>query len=100
IAEYLPEIGRLVSFVLPSGTGQQGVTSGAHAAALAGQVSNELRAIKAVDLDAPAHLFAACPNSLLFFLGQQYQGIAPVTLYEFDFARKGNRTYHPSFVLD
>lgn len=100
ITETLPEIGRLASFELPSGTGQQGVTSGAHAAALAGQVSNIVRAMKAVDLDAPVHLFAACPNSLLFFLGQQYQGIAPLTLYEFDFARKGNRSYHRSFVLD
>lgn len=100
ISNNLPEIGRLVSFVLPSGTGQQAVTSGAHAAALAGQISSALRGMKGGDPNTPVHLFAACPNSLLFILGQQYQAIAPVTLYEFDFVRKGNQTYHPSFVLD
>jgi SMODS-associated and fused to various effectors sensor domain len=50
--------------------------------------------------DAMAHIFAACPNSLLFFLGQQHQGIAPCIVYEFDFDRRGNKTYQPSFVMD
>jgi hypothetical protein len=93
-------VGRLVSFVLPGGPGQQNVAGGAHAAALAEQIANELRALKATDPDATLHIFAACPNSILFYLGQQHQGIAPCVVYEFDFDRRGSKTYQPSFAID
>ncbi|WCK21744.1 SAVED domain-containing protein [Agrobacterium tumefaciens] len=96
----LPNAGNLVSFALPTGPGQQSVAGGEHAAALAEQVSNHLRSIRADDLDAIVHVFAACPNSLLFFLGQHHQGIAPCIVYEFDFDRKSHKTYQPSFVID
>jgi hypothetical protein len=56
--------------------------------------------MKADDLDAVVHIFAACPNSLLFFLGQHHQGIAPCIVYEFDFDRRAHKTYQPSFVID
>jgi len=46
------------------------------------------------------HIFAACPNSVLFYLGQQHQGIAPCIVYEFDFDRRAHKTYQPSFVID
>ena len=37
-----------------------------------GQSGNpRLRRLKATDPDATVHIFAACPNSVLFFLGQQ-----------------------------
>jgi hypothetical protein len=52
------------------------------------------------DPDALVHIFAACPNSLLFFMGQHHQGIAPCVIYEFDFDRQGNKSYQPSFVID
>ncbi|MGX5843701.1 SAVED domain-containing protein [Mesorhizobium sp. ArgA1] len=100
VAANLPDVGKLVSFALPTGPGQQNVAGGAHAAALAEQISNHLRALKADDPDAVVHIFAACPNSLLFFLGQQHQGVAPCIVYEFDFDRRGNKTYHPSFVME
>jgi hypothetical protein len=85
---------------MPTGSGQQTVIGGQHAAALAEQVSNQVRAIKAGDPDALVHIFAACPNSLLFFPGQQHQGIAPCIVYEFDFDRRQSKTYQPSFVID
>ena len=100
VSAQLPGVGRLVSFVLPGGPGQQSVAGGAHAAALAEQIANELRSLKATDPDATVHIFAACPNSILFYLGQQHQGIAPCVVYEFDFDRRGNKTYQPSFVID
>lgn len=92
-------VGKYISFTLPSGPGQQTVDGGQHAAALADQVANTIRALKA-DPDAVVHIFAACPNALLFFLGQQHRGIAPCVVYEFDFDRRGNKTYQPSFVID
>ena len=46
------------------------------------------------------HIFAAAPNSLLFFLGQEHQAIAPCIVYEFDFDSRSHKTYQPSFVID
>jgi hypothetical protein len=100
IAEHLPEVGRIVSFAIPSGPGHQSVAGGEHAAALAEQLSNHLRTVKQDNPDAVVHIFAACPNSVLFFLGQHHQSIAPCVVYEFDFDRRGNKSYQPSFVLD
>ena len=65
VSAQLPGVGRLVSFVLPAGPGQQNVAGGGHAAALAEQIANELRALKVTDPDATVHIFAACPNSIL-----------------------------------
>jgi hypothetical protein len=96
----LPAVGTLIAFAIPTGPGQQSVAGGAHAAALAEQISNHLRIVKADDPDAVVHIFAACPNSVLFYLGQQHQGIAPCIVYEFDFDRRAHKTYQPSFVID
>ena len=90
----------LLSFSLPSGPSQQAVGGGGHAAALADQISNAIHLARDSNRDAMAHIFAACPNSLLFFLGQQHQDVAPCIVYEFDFDRRGNKTYQPSFVMD
>ncbi|EMG36634.1 hypothetical protein PCS_02646 [Desulfocurvibacter africanus PCS] len=96
----LSEVGKLISFNLPSGPGQASVAGGEHAAALAEQISNNLRRIKAEDPDATVHIFAAAPNSLLFYLGQHHQAIAPCIVYEFDFDRRAHKTYQPSFMID
>ncbi|MGH6864805.1 MAG: SAVED domain-containing protein [Methyloceanibacter sp.] len=100
IAQNLPDVGRFVSFAMPGGPGHQTVAGGEHAAVLAEQISNHLRAMKQDNPDAAVHIFAACPNSVLFYLGQHHQGIAPCVVYEFDFDRKGNKSYQPSFVID
>lgn len=100
VKAHLPAVGRVVQFSLPAGPGGQTVAGGGHAAALAEQVSNAVRALKVNDPDAMAHIFAACPNALMFFLGQQHKAIAPCIVYEFDFDRRGFKTYQPSFVVD
>jgi hypothetical protein len=96
----LPDVGKIVSFDMPNGPCQQTVVGGQHAAALAKQVANHVRALKAGDPDALVHIFAACPNSLSFFLGQQHQGVAPCIVCEFDTDRRQHKTYQPSFVID
>jgi hypothetical protein len=96
----LPHVGRAVSFTMPAGPGQQSVTGGGHAAMLAEQISNQLRGLKADAPDTMVHIFAACPNALLFYLGQHHQSIAPCIVYEFDFDRRGSKTYQPSLVTD
>ena len=99
ISEHLPTVGQLVSFTFPGGPGQQSIAGGAHASVLADQVANHIRATKGADMDAVVHIFAAVPNSLLFYLGQQHSAIAPCVVYEFDFDRQGNKSYQPSFVI-
>ena len=96
----LPDVGKLISFSPRTGAGQQSVAGGEHAAALAEQISNCVTAVKANDSDAVVHIFAAAPNSLLFFLGQLHQAIAPCIVYEFDFDRRAHKTYQPSFTID
>jgi hypothetical protein len=100
LGAHLPHVGTLISFALPIGPGQQSVTGGEHAAVLAEQISHSLRDFKAEDPTRIVHIFAACPNSVLFFLGQHHQGIGPCLVYEFDFDRRGNKTYQPSFLMD
>jgi hypothetical protein len=72
----LPKVGRLIEFAL--GPSQRSVLGGGHAAALAESVANYLRSLKGNDIDVVAHVFAAAPNALLFYLGQQHQAIAPL----------------------
>jgi hypothetical protein len=97
---HLPQVGRMVSFAMPTGPGQQSVTGGGHAAMLAERISNQVRELKVDAPDTMVHIFAACPNALLFYLGQHHQSMAPCIVYEFDFDRRGNKTYQPSFVID
>jgi hypothetical protein len=94
----LPNAGRLVVFAL--GPSQRIVLGGGHAAALAEAVANRLRAVKGNDIDIVTHVFAAAPNALLFYLGQQHQAISPCVVYEYDFDRRGNKSYQPSMIMD
>lgn len=100
VDRYLPEVGRLLLLAPPDGPGQRSVAGGEHAARMAEQASNIVRSIKAESPDATVHLFAACPNSFLYYLGQNHTALAPVVVYEFDFDRLGNKTYQPSFEID
>ena len=99
ITEHLPTVGQLVSFSLSDGPNQQSITGGAHASILADQIANHMHDIKGAGMDVLVHIFAAVPNSLLFYLGQQHRAIAPCVVYEFDFDRQGNKSYQPSFVI-
>ncbi len=94
------DVGTILEFSFATGPGQQSVMGAAHGAALAEQIANAVRRVKAEDLDAVVHLFASAPNSILFYLGQQDQAIAPCIVYEFDFDRRGDKSYHPSFMMD
>ena len=100
LAAKLPGVGKFISCAMPTGPGQRSVAGGEHAAALAEQVSNHVRAVKENDPDAVIHIFAAAPNSLLFYLGQHHQAMAPCIVYEFDFDRQAHKTYQPSFTVD
>jgi hypothetical protein len=99
-AASLPKVGRLINFALPVGPSQRGVLGGGHAASLAESVASHLRRVKGNETDTAAHIFAAAPNALVFYLGQQHQAIAPCAIYEYDFDRRGNKSYQPSMIMD
>ena len=100
VAEHLASIGRMIALSLPDGPGQRTVAGGEHAAILAEQITYHLKAAKADNTEATVHLFAACPNSLLFFLGQHHQNVSPTIVYEYDYDNEGFKTYQPSFTVD
>jgi hypothetical protein len=95
-----PAHGAVLNFMPRGGPSGQAVGGGTHAAAMADQIAREVRAARGTNPDRLAHIFAACPNALLFFLGQHHQAIGPAVVYEFDFDRRGTKTYQPSFVVD
>lgn len=100
VDQNLPQVGRILSIAPPDGPGQRSIAGGEHATCMAEELSNCIRVIKAESPDATVHLFAACPNSFLYYLGQNHTALAPVIVYEFDFDRQGNKTYQPSFEID
>jgi hypothetical protein len=48
---------------------------------------------------ARAHVFFACPNALMFFIGQQRNALGRLALYEFDFGIERDGSYQPSISL-
>jgi hypothetical protein len=48
---------------------------------------------------ARAHIFFACPNALMFFIGQQREALGRLALYEFDFGFERDGSYQPSITL-
>jgi SMODS-associated and fused to various effectors sensor domain len=96
----LLSVGRIVSFVPKGGPSQQAVKNGGHAARMAEQIANELRSSRTrAEAGSTIHIFASCPNALLFYLGQQSRGFGRVHMYEFDFERHRHKTYQLSIVL-
>ena len=80
-AEHLADDSRID--VRPTETpGPNSIAGGAHAWRVALQVAQAIRAVPGVPGRA-IHLFAAAPNALVTFLGQQL-GLGPVTVYEWD----------------
>jgi hypothetical protein len=48
---------------------------------------------------ARVHMFFACPNALMFFIGQQRDALGRLALYEFDFGIERDGSYQLSFSL-
>ena len=100
VAVSLPAVGRIISFVPKGGPSQQAVRNGGHAAWMAEQIANLLRTSRSpAEAEGTVHIFASCPNALLFYLGQQSRGFGRVHMYEFDFERQRHKTYQLSIIL-
>jgi len=103
VADYVgsevPTVGRTMVVRAMPEPGQTSVFGGAHAAALADQVADAVRAEK-LPVGARVHVFAAAPYGFIFFLGQQRSAMGPSTYYEYDFERRVHGTYEPTFRID
>lgn len=99
VASHLPGVGRLMNVRATPAPAQTAVAGGAHAAALADQIGEAVRAAR-LPVGARVHVFATAPNGFLFFLGQQRAAMGPSTYYEFDFERRVHGTYEPTFRID
>lgn len=79
----IPGVSKFNSCAAKTGPGLRNAAGGGHAAALAEQISNYLRAVKENDPDAVIHIFATALNGLLFYLVQYHQAMAPYIVYDF-----------------
>jgi hypothetical protein len=100
-SEGAPQVGRLVSLCPADGPSPQSIKGPDQAYRLAAQlpgVLSEARPSRA----ACAHVFFACPNALMFFIGQQRNALGRIAMYEFDFGieRDGSYSHSLSFPVE
>ncbi|MBY5439054.1 SAVED domain-containing protein [Rhizobium leguminosarum] len=91
-------VGRILHVTPHGGTGQKSLAGGAHAADLADQIADAVKALRPA-FGARRHIFISGPNAFAFFMGQHRDAMGPVTLYEFDFKGAVDGSYHPSFRI-
>ncbi len=99
VTRHVPSIGRTMTVRASPAPAQTAVAGGAHAAALADQIGEAVRAAR-LSVGARVHVFATAPNGFLFFLGQQRPAMGPSTYYEYDLERRIHGTYEPTFRID
>ena len=80
-----------------SDPGGNSISGGSHAWQIALQLAKEIRALPG-GAGRRIHLFAAAPNALLVFLGQQL-GLGQMTVYEWDFEGNRGGGYKPALTL-
>jgi hypothetical protein len=103
VEEYLssedaPAVGRVVLVSPESGPSPQSIAGADHANQLAVQLPGILASARP-NRRACAHIFFACPNALMFFIGQQRDALGRLALYEFDFGLERHGSYQLSFSL-
>lgn len=91
-------VGRILNIVPRDGPGLKSLAGGEHAADIADQVADAVKAMRPI-FGATLHFFIAGPNAFSFFMGQHRDAMGPVALYEFDFKRAIDGSYHPSFRI-
>ncbi len=90
-----PAVRRLVLLSPEGGPSPQSVKGPDHAYQLAAALPAHLTAARP-DRRARAHVFFACPNALMFFIGQQREALGRLALYEFDFGIEHDGSYQLS----
>jgi hypothetical protein len=97
-SEGAPEVGRLLLVNPEGGPSPQSIKGPDHAHRLAAQLPGVLAEARPTRA-ARAHVFFACPNGLMFFIGQQREALGRIALYEFDFGLERDGSYRHSLSL-
>jgi hypothetical protein len=103
VEEYLssadaPSVSRVVVLSPQGGPSSQRIEGADHAYQLAGQLPGLLAKARP-NRRALVHVFFACPNALMFFIGQQREALGPLAVYEFDFGLEQDGSYQRSLSL-
>jgi hypothetical protein len=99
VTRALPEVGRIIHVLPEQGPGQGSVAGGAHAARIADTAAAAVKKAR-LPFGATVHLFITGPNGFTFFLGQHREAMGQCVMYEFDFKRSVDGSYHPTFKMD
>ncbi|MCG8424187.1 MAG: SAVED domain-containing protein [Proteobacteria bacterium] len=92
----LPQVGTFIHAQAPK-LGPRVIADGAHARWLAEELIRLSSAQVAHKRPSHVHVFAACPVSLAFLLGQESRVLGPATIYEFNFGGS-DRGYAPGMT--
>lgn len=92
----LPSVGRVLDVSPANGPGQSALVGGAHAARIADVAAEAVKSARA-PVGATVHIFVSGPNAAAFFLGQHASSLGRWQVYEFDFSRRVDGSYSPSF---
>jgi hypothetical protein len=93
-----PAVRRLVLLSPEGGPSPLGIQGPDHAYQLACELPKIFK-IARTSRQTRVHVFFACPNSLMFFIGQQREALGRIALYEFDSSMDLDESYKPSFSL-
>jgi hypothetical protein len=93
-----PAVRRLVVLSPEGGPSPQSIQGADHAYQLATALPALLTSARPSRV-ARAHVVFACPNALMFFIGQQREALGRLSLYEFDFGIERDGSYQLSFSL-
>lgn len=90
-------VGRILKCFLPSEVNNSAIKDADHAKVLTDQLSNYLRSNRTIlERQSKLHLFAAAPNGLIFFIGQNSRSFGSCVLYEYDFDSNAPGAYKSS----
>lgn len=89
------EIGRIINITLET-SDSASVFDGTHAWNLSNKIKNLIDARNLSEKRNVLHLFAACPNSIMFILGRYSLSFGKIQLYEYDFNKLRTCTYYPT----
>jgi hypothetical protein len=81
-----------------TGISQSAINGADHAFALAAGFVEELQRARP-SRTSIVHLFAAAPNALLFFIGQQREALGRIQFYEFDYSLERDGSYAASIAI-
>ncbi|MFO0554582.1 MAG: SAVED domain-containing protein [Polyangiaceae bacterium] len=93
-----PPVRRLVVLSPEGGPSPQSIKGADHAYQLATALPALLTSARPTRA-ARTHIFFACPNALMFFIGQQREALGRLALYEFDFGIELDGSYRLSFYV-